>query len=95
MELSGESLDHAFVVHKENRSPGVTKLPKKYDPCSKKYLWKEKKLSYGQDHESCLNKPKLECMIAQLEGEGKTKEKMIDIWLGQWITNHEKERQKQ
>lgn len=65
MELSGASLDHAFVVHKENRSPGVTKLPKKY-------LWKEKKLSYGQDHESCLNKPKL-------EGEGKTKEKMIDI----------------
>ena len=30
MELSAESLDHAFVVHKENRSPVVTKLPKKY-----------------------------------------------------------------
>ena len=30
MELNAESLDHAFVVHKENRSPVVTKLPKKY-----------------------------------------------------------------
>ena len=30
MELNAESLDHAFVVHKENRSPVVMKLPKKY-----------------------------------------------------------------
>lgn len=28
MELNAESLDRAFVVHKENRSPVVTKLPK-------------------------------------------------------------------
>lgn len=37
----------------------------------KKYLCKGEKRSYSREHESCLNRPKLECVMAQVEEESK------------------------